>query len=115
MTIGGEIGFHTRDHDRLPTLSDDALARAMRAGVADLSAAAGAPLRAIAYPHGDADERVAAAARDARFACGYTTSGVAVRADTDPFLMGRLYPSRVSIAHLASQLNYVIRRAQRGR
>ena len=113
--IGGEIGFHTRDHDRLPTLSDDALARAMRAGVADLSAAAGAPLRAIAYPHGDADERVAAAARDAGFACGYTTSGVAVRADTDPFLMGRLYPSRVSIAHLASQLNYVIRRAQRGR
>ena len=112
---GCEIGFHTRDHERLPTLDDDALRRTMRTGVADLSAAAGTPLRAIAYPHGDADERVAAAARDAGFACGFTTSGVAVRADTDPFLMGRLYPSGASIAHLASQLTYVLRRAHRGR
>ena len=87
----------------------------MRDGVADLERRPGMPLRASPTRFGDADERVAAAARDAGFDSGFTTRGVAVRADADPFLMGRLYPSDASIAHLASQLSLALRRAARGR
>ncbi|HET6830369.1 MAG TPA: glycosyltransferase [Solirubrobacterales bacterium] len=110
-----EVGFHTRMHERLPGLGDEALAAALREGVAGLERAAGSSLRSLAYPYGEADARVAAAARTAGFDCGYTTRGAAVRADADPFLMGRLYPSEASIAHLASQLSLAIWRAARGR
>ena len=112
---GCEIGFHTRDHERLTTLGDAALGRAMRDGADELERAAGMSLRCIAYPFGDADDRVAAAARDAGFDSGFTTRGTAVRAGADPFLMGRLYPSEASIAHLASQLSLAAWRAARGR
>jgi peptidoglycan/xylan/chitin deacetylase (PgdA/CDA1 family) len=112
---GCEIGFHTRDHERLTTLDDATLGRAMRDGADELERAAGAPLRCIAYPFGAGDERVAAAARDAGFGSGFTTRGVAVRADADPYLMGRLYPSEASIAHLASQLSLAVWRVARGR
>ena len=62
---GFEIGFHTRDHRPLPELTDDELARALVDGRAALEEAAGRRLRVLAYPHGSADERVAAAARSA--------------------------------------------------
>ena len=112
---GCEIGFHTRDHERLTTLGDAALGRAMRDGADELERAAGMSLRCIAYPFGDADDRVAAAARDAGFDSGFTTRGTAVRAGADPFLMGRLYPSEASMAHLASQLSLAVWGAARGR
>ena len=109
-----EIGFHTREHERLPTLDDDDLTLALCEGTDALEQAAGAPLRSVAYPHGDADERVAAAARNAGFESGWTTAGAAVRPDSDPYLMARLYPSAASSAHLASQLSLAVWRATRG-
>ncbi|HWM12325.1 MAG TPA: polysaccharide deacetylase family protein, partial [Solirubrobacteraceae bacterium] len=60
---GFEIGFHTRDHDALDRLDDQALARALRDGREQLEAVVRAPLRTVAYPFGLADERVAGAAR----------------------------------------------------
>ena len=89
---GFEIGFHTLRHPVLPTLRDHELDAAMVAGRAALESAAGRGLKAIAYPHGRGDERVANAARRAGLGAGFTTAQEPVRDDTDPLLVGRIYP-----------------------
>jgi peptidoglycan/xylan/chitin deacetylase (PgdA/CDA1 family) len=89
---GCEIGFHTLRHDVLPQLDDDALARAMVEGRARIESIVGSQLTTIAYPHGNGDPRVAAAARAAGFEHGFTVSLQAVRPETDPLLMGRVEP-----------------------
>ena len=110
---GMEIGFHTRRHHPLTTLSDDLLADALEAGRGELEELAGRPLRTIAYPHGKADERVAAAARDASFEFGYTTAPTAVRPASDSHLLGRLNPSYRSTGHLALQVVWALLDARR--
>lgn len=87
---GCEIGFHTRDHDPLAFLDDDRLAAAMRDGRTELEAVAGTQLTSIAYPHGSADGRVAAAARAAGFTTGYSLAAEPVVADDETLLLGRL-------------------------
>ena len=89
---GCEVGFHTRRHDVLPMLDDDALAGAVRDGRARLEEVVGEPLRTISYPHGQADERVGAAARG-RLRVGFTTAPWPVRRETDPMLIGRARPT----------------------
>jgi glycosyltransferase involved in cell wall biosynthesis/peptidoglycan/xylan/chitin deacetylase (PgdA/CDA1 family) len=86
---GFEIGFHTRDHRPLPELADDELARALRDGRAALEAATGRRLTTIAYPHGDADERVAAAARAAGYTDGFCGPGRSITERSDRLLLGR--------------------------
>jgi peptidoglycan/xylan/chitin deacetylase (PgdA/CDA1 family) len=90
VDAGFEIGFHTRRHDFLPALEDDALAALLRDGRSELEELAGRPLEALAYPHGGADARVAQAARAAGFRDGFTCHPNAVGPGTDPLLMGRL-------------------------
>lgn len=87
---GFEIGFHTRRHDSLTRLDDEALRRAMRDGRQELERVVGRPLTAIAYPHGDADDRVARFAADAGFAAGFTTAATAIAADGDAFRQARI-------------------------
>jgi peptidoglycan/xylan/chitin deacetylase (PgdA/CDA1 family) len=65
------IGFHTCRHHYLPLLENEELPTALEEGRAELEELTG-PLTVVAYPHGAADERVAAAARAAGFAVGYT-------------------------------------------
>jgi peptidoglycan/xylan/chitin deacetylase (PgdA/CDA1 family) len=89
---GCAIGFHTLDHDPLPTLSDAELARAVREGRERLAEAAGQTIDAIAYPHGKADERVAQAAREAGFARGYVTGRRPVTPEDEPLLLPRVAP-----------------------
>jgi peptidoglycan/xylan/chitin deacetylase (PgdA/CDA1 family) len=89
---GCAIGFHTVDHDPLPTLSDAALTRALGEGRERLAEAAGHAVDTIAYPHGKADERVARAARDAGFVRGYVTGRRSVTPDADPLLLPRVAP-----------------------
>ena len=113
VKAGHEIGFHTLDHEPLPELERGRLAGAMHDGLDPLAAAAGIRLRSIAYPHGQADASVAAAARAAGFVSGFTTEGAAVDIDTDPLLMGHLYPSRASLASFAVQLTAAIGGADR--
>jgi peptidoglycan/xylan/chitin deacetylase (PgdA/CDA1 family) len=101
---GMRIGFHTLRHDPLPSLDDDALARAMTAGRVELEAVTGERLTVIAYPHGHVDSRVVAAARAAGFELGFTTSPKPARPGSDPLLLGRLNPSYRSTGHFALQL-----------
>jgi peptidoglycan/xylan/chitin deacetylase (PgdA/CDA1 family) len=109
---GPAIGFHTRRHEYLPRLGDDELARALDEGRAELEELVGRRLTAIAYPHGAADARVAAAARAAGFDVGYTGVPRAVRAADDPLLLGRLSPSHRSAGHFALQLAAALLGAQ---
>jgi peptidoglycan/xylan/chitin deacetylase (PgdA/CDA1 family) len=90
---GFSIGFHTRRHDRLPPLDDAALAAALSDGRAELEGAAGGPIASISYPHGRADERVAAAAKEAGFSVGFTGTQRAVTPESDPLLLSRVSPA----------------------
>jgi peptidoglycan/xylan/chitin deacetylase (PgdA/CDA1 family) len=101
---GMAIGFHTRRHRYLPLLPAGELDAAFVEGRAELEELAGRPLNVVAYPHGAADERVAAAARAAGFEVGYTGRPRAVRAGDDPLLLGRLSPSHRSAGQLGLQL-----------
>lgn len=111
---GFEIGFHTRDHEALDRLADDALDRALTDGRERLEELAGAPLRTIAYPFGIADARIARAARAAGYDAGFTLDARPVTAAGDPMLMGRFQPSFASAGHTATELSRGVLRALRG-
>jgi peptidoglycan/xylan/chitin deacetylase (PgdA/CDA1 family) len=64
---GWEIGSHTRTHPRLTQLSDGALARELRESRDACESALRRPCRSLAYPYGDYDRRVMAAAADAGY------------------------------------------------
>ena len=66
---GWEIGSHTCTHPRLTRLDDDALAHELSASRAICAERLGRPCRSIAYPYGDMNPRVVAAAA----AAGYET------------------------------------------
>jgi peptidoglycan/xylan/chitin deacetylase (PgdA/CDA1 family) len=108
---GFEIGFHTRRHHRLPGLAAAELDAAMVEGRAELEAAAGATLTTIAYPHGRADERVAAAARAAAFAAGFTGAPGPVTPASDALLLCRVSPSYTSVGELAFDVALAVRSA----
>jgi len=76
QAAGWEIGSHSRTHARLTTLDDAALADELVGSRERLAAELGVPCRTIAYPFGEADERVIAAAGAAGYdaACGLPTS-----------------------------------------
>jgi peptidoglycan/xylan/chitin deacetylase (PgdA/CDA1 family) len=101
---GYEIGFHTVRHDPLPSLDDEALARALRDGRVRLEEAIGGRVTTIAYPHGKADARVGDAARAAGYQFGFTGAAEPVRPDSDPLLLGRINHSYRSVGHFALQL-----------
>jgi len=64
---GWEVGSHTRSHPRLTTLNDSALAEQLTASKAACERALGRPCATLAYPYGDYDDRVVAAARAAGY------------------------------------------------
>jgi peptidoglycan/xylan/chitin deacetylase (PgdA/CDA1 family) len=110
VATGFEIGFHTLRHDRLTELDDGDLARAMSEGRAPLEAASQHPLTAISYPHGDADARVARAAREAGFRIGFTGRYEPVVDTSDPLLLGRIEPTFGSLMRFAVQLVFALRK-----
>jgi peptidoglycan/xylan/chitin deacetylase (PgdA/CDA1 family) len=107
-----EIGFHTRDHDRLTDLDDRSLAAALDDGRADLAAASGIFPTVLAYPHGRADTRVAMAARTAGYRFAFTAQASAVGPGSDPYLLGRLEASGVPAGHFPL---WLARRFREGR
>jgi peptidoglycan/xylan/chitin deacetylase (PgdA/CDA1 family) len=108
---GFEIGFHTRRHYPLPGLTAAELDAAMAEGLAELEEAAGGRLTTIAYPHGRADGRVAAAARAAGFAAGFTGAPGPVTPESDPLLLCRVSPSYASVGELAVDVALAVRSA----
>jgi peptidoglycan/xylan/chitin deacetylase (PgdA/CDA1 family) len=91
---GAEIGFHTLHHDYLPNVPDEALDAAVSEGRDRLESAANRVVATIAYPHGGADARVAAAARRAGFAYGFTGNPAAITLGDDNLLLARIEPPR---------------------
>ena len=73
---GWEIGSHTRTHARLLGVDHARLADELAGSRKRIEAELGQPCRTIAYPFGEADERVIAAAGDAGYdaGCGLPTS-----------------------------------------
>jgi peptidoglycan/xylan/chitin deacetylase (PgdA/CDA1 family) len=67
---GWEIGSHTCTHPRLTQLDDAALAHELRESRATCVDRLGRPCRSIAYPYGDMNPRVAAAAAAAGYEAG---------------------------------------------
>ena len=104
VDAGMHVGFHTRRHESLPSLTDEALERALRDGRDELEAIVGSPLRLVCYPYGHADARVADAARRAGFEAGFTTRRGAATGGLDPLLLPRLGPSHRSAGAFAVQL-----------
>lgn len=90
---GWEIGSHTRTHPHLTEIDDESLRRELVGSREDCTAATGLPCRSLAYPFGEADARVAAAAREAGYETAVTladripTSG---NSHPDPMLWPRL-------------------------
>jgi peptidoglycan/xylan/chitin deacetylase (PgdA/CDA1 family) len=101
---GFEIGFHTLRHRQLPRLNDGELAKAMREGRDRISSVVVQELRAIAYPHGKAGSRVAAAASNAGFDLGFTSSWTAVGPEAEPLLLGRVEAPFGSAGELARRV-----------
>jgi peptidoglycan/xylan/chitin deacetylase (PgdA/CDA1 family) len=106
-----EVGFHTRAHDRLTALSGRALSHALTDGRDDVARAAGRPVTALAYPHGQADERVARAAAEAGYSTGFAGSNRALSPGDDPLLLPRLAPSHASLGIFAVTLAQAFARA----
>lgn len=98
---GWEIGFHTRRHDVLTVLDDRALREAIHDGREEVLG--GGP-RTLAYPHGKAGEREAAAAREAGYRTAYTGRAEIFTDHTDPHLIGRLQPDTGTLGRFALQL-----------
>jgi peptidoglycan/xylan/chitin deacetylase (PgdA/CDA1 family) len=104
LSAGMGIGFHTLRHYRLPPLPDAELERAMVEGKAGIERVVGTQLTLLSYPHGRADERVAAKAREHGFELAFTGHRSPVGVESNPLLLGRLGPSYWSRGHFALQM-----------
>jgi peptidoglycan/xylan/chitin deacetylase (PgdA/CDA1 family) len=97
---GWEIGSHTCSHPHLTQLDDEALGREMRDSKAKIEAELDRACPTLAYPYGDVDARVTAAAA----AAGYTI-GVGLPSrwteESDPLCL-----PRVGVYNGATQLKF---------
>jgi peptidoglycan/xylan/chitin deacetylase (PgdA/CDA1 family) len=72
---GVAIGSHAVSHPHLPTLSEDELRREMNESKEEIEDRLGRPCEDLAYPYGEHDERVRAAARAAGYRRAYALRG----------------------------------------
>jgi len=72
---GLRIGSHTVSHPHLTRLSDAELRRELDDSKGEIEAELGRPCRELAYPYGEQDERVRAAARRAGYERAYALRG----------------------------------------
>jgi peptidoglycan/xylan/chitin deacetylase (PgdA/CDA1 family) len=105
-----EIGFHTLCHDLLPALCDEDLEEALTAGRDRLESLCGRAIDLVAYPHGAAGPREAAAARAAGFSMGFTTVAAVCGPSTDPLLIGRAEPGHGPLGLFALKIERALAR-----
>jgi peptidoglycan/xylan/chitin deacetylase (PgdA/CDA1 family) len=84
-----EVASHSRSHPRLPELDDAALADELAGSRAELEAMVGRAVRTHAFPYGEHDPRVDAAARAAGYERCYGIVPT-VATDGDDFVVGRV-------------------------
>jgi peptidoglycan/xylan/chitin deacetylase (PgdA/CDA1 family) len=77
---GVEVGSHTVGHPHLTSLSDEELARELADSKRRLEEELGRPCSYLAYPYGDEDARVQAAARAAGYEAAFALPGRAAAA-----------------------------------
>lgn len=106
---GWEIGAHTSGHDPLPALDDAGLEGALERR--PIAGSGEGPPDVLAYPHGKAGEREAAAARNAGYRAAFTGNPRPVGSETDPFLVGRLQPDTATLGRFALDLARSLRAA----
>lgn len=87
---GLEIGSHGATHRPLTALPDAELASETRGSRERLERIAGAPVVSFCYPYGAADDRTAAAVRDAGFRAATVIRGGLVADLADPFRLRRV-------------------------
>lgn len=83
---GVAVGSHAVSHPHLTTLSDDELRRELGASKEEIEDRLGRPCFDLAYPYGEQDGRVRAAARSAGYRRAYALRGPT----SDPFATPRL-------------------------
>ena len=79
---GVEIGSHTASHPHLTELGDAELDRELSESRERIADELGRPCLYLAYPYGDEDRRVRAAARKAGYAAAFALPGAKSPADT---------------------------------
>jgi peptidoglycan/xylan/chitin deacetylase (PgdA/CDA1 family) len=79
---GWEVGSHTRSHPRLTGLGNDELRAELEGSRRECEEALGEACVSIAYPYGDVDSRVAAAAGAAGYRTGAALPGRPHRAES---------------------------------
>jgi peptidoglycan/xylan/chitin deacetylase (PgdA/CDA1 family) len=87
---GIAIGSHTRHHRRLTELSTEERERELAGSLAELRERVPGALEVIAYPNGDHDAVVCAAARAAGYRAAFTTEKGRNGAGTDPYRLRRV-------------------------
>jgi peptidoglycan/xylan/chitin deacetylase (PgdA/CDA1 family) len=86
VDTGVEIGSHTVSHPHLPMLSDDELRRELSDSKKEIETELGRTCTELAYPYGEFDSRVRAAAWLAGYERAYALRG----SHSDPYALPRL-------------------------
>jgi peptidoglycan/xylan/chitin deacetylase (PgdA/CDA1 family) len=117
---GGTVGSHGRTHVRLVAVDAAALAAELRGSLDELRAHLSQPVPLLAYPHGENDERVRAAAAAAGYHAAFGTSSGRNGAGTDRYRLRRIGPKEwhgtVAFTWMAltgERLPYTIEQLQR--
>jgi peptidoglycan/xylan/chitin deacetylase (PgdA/CDA1 family) len=84
------VASHARGHPKLSGLDRDAIDEELTGSMRDLQARLPGAPPLIAYPHGDHDERVRAAAMAAGYRAAFTTNPGRNGAGTDPYCLRRI-------------------------
>ena len=79
VELGVEIGSHTVSHPHLPRLSDAEIDQELSDSRARVEEGLGRPCRFLAYPYGEHDERVRAAARRVGYTAAYALANTAMK------------------------------------
>ena len=87
---GIEIGAHSRTHPFLTRVSKNQLHAEIAGSVADLEAIGLARPRLFAYPHGEWNQTVKQAAREAGLQAGFTIDPNLSRSNQDPYQIPRI-------------------------
>lgn len=84
-----QLGSHSRTHVALPTIDDHALRDELEGSRDELATIAQSDIRIHAFPYGERDQRVDAAAREAGYERCYGVAPAVVRANGD-YVVGRV-------------------------